>query len=68
MIEQLFKVCENKAGINISLGYNRTADYVLEITHKGERIVFEQHCDLLRVATAGYLKVTDYMSEHFGGY
>ncbi len=68
MIEQLFKVCESKAGIGISLGYNSVSDYVIQITHNGECIVLEQGCDLLKIAATGYVKITEYMSEHLGGY
>lgn len=81
MIGELIKLIErNYALLNFSMSYTKVTDWEIIVEHRignshspysngqAEKIVEIQDGDPTRCAAEAYIKVTEWLSEHNGGY
>lgn len=59
--------------LNFELSYTKITDWTIVVEHRiaigeSEKIVEVQDGDLMRCAAEAYLKTTEWLSEHNGGY
>ena len=71
MEEKFFDLYENNEGrLRLELEHNSVADWILEIEHKKDKkiIIKIQECDRTKLFALAYCKLTDFLSENYGGY
>lgn len=74
MLDELIRLVDRHGNIlNLSIEYGKVTDWTIDIEHricigKYEPIVSVQSCDLTRCAAEAYIKTTEWLSEHNGGY
>lgn len=59
--------------LNFSMSYTKVTDWEIIVEHRisigqADKIVDVQHSDLTRCAAEAYIKTTEWLSEHNGGY
>lgn len=74
MLERLCKLIEdNYKFLNLSVGYSKVTDWVIEVEERisvgqSNTICSFQSGDLDYCAAQAYIKTTDWLCEHHGGY
>lgn len=59
--------------LNFSMSYTKVTDWEIIVEHRicigqADEIVHVQHSDPIRCAAEAYIKTTEWLSEHDGGY
>lgn len=76
MESDFFELYERQDSLNIQIGHNQVADWCLDvfdrkgdaIGQRGEPVVSVSGCDRTKVFAEAYVKLTDYLSDVYGGY
>lgn len=76
MEKELFDLYERHSYLNIEVGHNKVADWNLYIYDRkndakrgrGEPVVCAESPDRSKVFAEAYVKLTDYLSDRYGGY
>ena len=74
MLDELIRLVDRHGNIlNLSIEYGKVTDWTIDIERricigKSEPIVSTQNCDITRCAAEAYIKTTEWLSEHNGGY